>query len=197
MSVFKRVKAPLLAGATILSLAACSQRESSVPRADRAPEGQRAEHREAQFVLTATIKELMDSTVDPAADVLWDSVAINATKVGIEEKKPRTAEEWLMVQRSAMTLIESMNLVVMEGRHAAPPGTQPALGELPPIKIDQRIAATRPTFIELARNLGTTAKRALDAIDRKDSEALFAVGGDIDAACEACHLTYWYPEAEH
>jgi hypothetical protein len=33
----------------------------------------------------------------------------------------------------------------------------------------------------------------LDAIDAKDSARLFEVGGEIDEACEACHLVYWYP----
>jgi hypothetical protein len=35
--------------------------------------------------------------------------------------------------------------------------------------------------------------QALEAIDAKDAKRLLDVGGDIDAACEACHLVYWYP----
>ena len=34
---------------------------------------------------------------------------------------------------------------------------------------------------------------ALDAIDAKDPNRLLEVGGEIDEACEACHLVYWYP----
>jgi cytochrome c556 len=36
-------------------------------------------------------------------------------------------------------------------------------------------------------------KPALAAIDAKDPQALFAVGGKIDATCENCHSTFWYP----
>ena len=141
----------------------------------------------------ATLKELMDSTVDPAADGLWDSVAVTATAAGIDRREPRTPQEWAAVRRHAITLIESMNLVVMSGRHAAPAGTQPGLGELPPQEIELRIERQRPMFVGFANALGNLAREALAAIDHKDSEALLKTGGDIDAACEACHVTFWYP----
>jgi len=146
------------------------------------------------FIVTATIKELMDSTVDPSADALWDSVAIKTSLSGVEEKKPRTDEEWNEVRRHAITLIEATNLLVMEGRRAAPAGAKAAEGELSPQEIDQRIAASRPAFVQFAHGLHATAIKALDAIDRKDAEALLQAGGDIDAACEVCHVTYWYPD---
>jgi hypothetical protein len=38
-----------------------------------------------------------------------------------------------------------------------------------------------------------TRTSPLDAIDAKDPQRLFDVGGEIDEACEACHLVYWYP----
>ena len=33
----------------------------------------------------------------------------------------------------------------------------------------------------------------LDVVKKKDAQALFAAGGDLDQACEGCHLVYWYP----
>jgi cytochrome c556 len=38
-------------------------------------------------------------------------------------------------------------------------------------------------------------KPALDAIDKKDSQALFDAGEKIDETCENCHSTFWYPKA--
>jgi hypothetical protein len=38
-------------------------------------------------------------------------------------------------------------------------------------------------------------KPALAAIDAKDPQALFNVGGKIDETCENCHSTFWYPNA--
>ena len=147
----------------------------------------------ASGVPFATLNELMDSTVDPAADGLWDAVAITATAAGIDRREPRTPEEWAAVRRHAITLIEAMNLVVMPGRHAAPAGTQPGLGELPPQEIELRIERQRPMFVGFANGLRSMAREALEAIDRHDAEALLKIGGDIDAGCEACHVTFWYP----
>lgn len=145
------------------------------------------------LIPTATLKELMDSTVDPAADGLWDSVSEVSTAEGVVQHRPRTDEEWKAVRRHAITLVEAMNLVLIPGRRAAPAGTKPGLGELDPGEIDRRIEQSRPGFIAMANAVRGTAMQALAAIDRRDVDALFTVGGDIDAACEACHLTFWYP----
>ena len=141
----------------------------------------------------ATLKDLMASTVDPAADGIWDAVAVTSTMAGTESRQPRTSQEWAAVRRHAITLIEAMNLVVMPGRRAAPDGTQPGLGELPPHDIEARIEQQRAVFKGFANGLRATARRALEAIDRKDVPSLLEAGGDIDAACEACHVTFWYP----
>ena len=37
------------------------------------------------------------------------------------------------------------------------------------------------------------ASLALKAIDARDKKELFAKLGDVDKACESCHLHYWYP----
>jgi cytochrome c556 len=135
----------------------------------------------------------MDSTVDPAADGIWDSVAVISTTKGTEKRQPRTPEEWMAVRRHAITLIESMNLVVLAGRHAAPAGTKPGLGELEPSQIERGIAEKHALFVSFAKALQGTALQALDAIDRKDTDAVVKTGGEIDASCEVCHVTFWYP----
>jgi hypothetical protein len=182
-------------GLTLLT--ACSQGNAPTQTAFQASQTsagpEAAKTVESPFIITATIKELMDSTVDPAADGLWDSVAVVSTKKEVEERQPRTDEEWKAVRRHAITLIEAMNLVVMEGRLAAPPGTKPNEGELAPEQIDQRIAASRPAFVQLAHVTRAAAVKALEAIDKRDAAALLQIGGDIDEACEVCHVTYWYP----
>jgi len=142
---------------------------------------------------TASLRELMDAMVDPAADGLWDAVAVTATAAGVDRREPRTPEEWAAVRRHALTLIEAMNLVILPGRHAAPADSRPGLGELPPEKIELLIEQQRPLFTGFANSVRATAREALEAIDRKDVDALLKAGGDIDAACEACHVTFWYP----
>lgn len=150
----------------------------------------------APFQVTATIKELMDATVDPAADGVWDSVGTIVTAAGIDRHQPRTDDEWRAVRRHALTLVEAMNLLVMDGRHAAPRGTKPGLGEMPPAQIDATIAANRAEFNQFAQAVHDEGVEALKAIDRKDPEALSRIGGDLDERCESCHLTFWYPNSQ-
>ncbi len=152
-----------------------------------------APSQDSSFEITATIRELMDSTVDPSADGLWDAVAVTSTRKGVDEHQPKTDEDWAAVRRHAVTLMESMNLVVMNGRHAAPPGTKAAEGELTSDEIDQKIAANREALVGFAKGLRATAAKALTAVDKKDVQGLFEAGGDIDEACEACHVFFWYP----
>jgi len=46
---------------------------------------------------------------------------------------------------------------------------------------------------QFARNLQDAGLKALSAIEAKDTQGLMDAGGTIDEACEACHVTYWYP----
>jgi hypothetical protein len=190
----------LAVAALLLALAACSQSTpppfaQAVSGAVMGPSSGGETPHESPFEITATIRELMSSTVDPAADGLWDSVAVTSTSKGVEETKPKTDEDWAAVRRDAVTLMESMNLVVMKGRHAAPPGTKAALGELSPAEIEQHIDANRGALIGFAKALRATAGKALTAIDKKDVQGLFEAGSEIDEACEACHVTFWYPNS--
>src|SRR5262245_14962850 len=72
-----------------------------------------------EFRTTATIKDIMDSMVDPSADTLWESVATIVSAAGTEERQPRTDEEWKNVHRKAIELVEATNLLIIEGRHVA------------------------------------------------------------------------------
>ena len=165
-----------------VGLAGCSQHV--------APTG----HQAPPFQVTATIQELMDSEIDPAADALWDSVGSVSTLSGTEDRQPRTEEEWKAVRRQAITLVEATNLLVMEGRPVAPKDAPAAAdGELAPAEMQRRIESTRPSFVGFAQSLRLAGLKALAAIDAKDPQRLMDAGGTIDEACEACHVTYWYP----
>jgi hypothetical protein len=145
-----------------------------------------------QFRLTATIQDLMEGLVDPSADALWDSVAYIATTAGTEDRRPRTAGEWKAVRVSAVNLIEAANLLSMPGRRVALRSAA-GPGELAPPEIQRRIDASHGAFVQFAHALQDAGTRALAAIDAKDAQGLMDTGGVIDEACEACHVTYWYP----
>src|SRR5438094_917783 len=49
----------------------------------------------AQGRKLSTIRDLMDSIVDPSADVLWGAVGTVVDQEGVHETFPKTQEEWL------------------------------------------------------------------------------------------------------
>ena len=148
-----------------------------------------------EFRPTATIKDIMDSIVDPSADELWESVATTVDATGMHERFPRTDEEWKAVRRDAIRIIEGSNLLMIPGRKVAKPGEKsenPGI-ELEPEEMEVLISQDRATFYKLAHGLHDAAMVALKAIDSKDKEALLDSGDGLDQACENCHVKYWYP----
>jgi len=179
----------ILLPSAVLAIAGCSASFESAPASQAA----------APYRLTATIQDLMEGIIDPSADVLWNSVAYIATRHSVEDRQPRTDEEWQSVRYSAITLIEAANLLSMPGRSVAAAHavtgaeSPPASGELTRAEIQQRIDSTHEAFTAFARNLQNAATQALTAIDSRNAQGLMDLGSVIDQACEACHVTYWYP----
>ena len=150
---------------------------------------------EPELLKSATIKDIMDSMVDPSGEFLFDSVAQIADEHGITEKAPHTDEEWKEVRRHVIQLVEAPNLLVMKGRQVAR-GDEKAENpeiELPPAQIQALIDGDRALFLDRAHALQDAALLALKAVDDKNKEALFAACERLDKACENCHLKYWYP----
>lgn len=173
----------------VLSLSACQGGDKGSAPASPTSDAS------AAYKPVASIKELMDSTVDPSADGVWDAVGVVTTKAGVDKHQPRNDEEWHAVRRHAVTLIESMNLLLMPDRRAAPAGTRAGLGEQTPEQIDAMIKSNRPEFDQFAVAVRDSAEAALQAIDKKDPVALTRIGGELDDRCEGCHVTYWYPNS--
>jgi hypothetical protein len=145
------------------------------------------------FLVKTSIREIMDAEVDPEADALWDAVAFTSTLQGNHEERPETPEQWQALRRHAITLLEATNLIIMPGRRIAPPGLALPPGELDPAVLQRKLEANPAQFAAYAQVLRGLALQAIDAVDAKDPEKLFELGGAIDAACESCHLVFWYP----
>ena len=179
-----RTRLLLLLTSLLLVLAGC-QTKPEEPKGPPPPE----------YRPTGTIKDLMDSVVDPNADFLWDAVATTVSAKGIDEKLPRTDEEWKEVRRHAVALVEATNLLIMPGRRVAKVGEKaddPKV-ELSPEQIQALIDMDRKTWEERAHGLHDAAMASLKAIDMKSAEELLNTGDALDQACEKCHLIYWYP----
>ncbi len=155
----------------------------------------------AGYQTVGTIKEVMEGIVDPAADLLWDSVSYSITAAGIQETLPRTDADWLKLRWNALLLVEAANILKVPGRKVAPdkpiPGLEnepPAPEDLTPAEIQKLIDADRATFNRLAQGLADAALLSLKAADARSIDGLFEAGDDLDEACENCHIKYWYPK---
>jgi hypothetical protein len=145
--------------------------------------------------MPATIKDIMDSMVEPSGDFVFESVQEIADEHGITEKAPKTDAEWEGVRRHLFVLLEAPNLMTMQDRKAARPedrSRNPQV-ENEPEEVQKLLDADRPSFVRRARRLQDAAALALKAVDAKDKVALFRAIDGIDKACENCHLHYWYP----
>ena len=128
----------------------------------------------------------MEHIVDPIADWIFDAAVVDVSEKGTVETKPLTDEDWLKVERGALILAESANLLKMPrtmvpaGRQVAerrPGGRTHAGGDRGQ---RQRI---RRRGISM-RTLRTAALESLKIIKTRDPEGLFTVGDKIDKACE-------------
>src|SRR5579872_3103902 len=145
-----------------------------------------------------SVKELMRDFIDPASDYVFDSVSTVITKKGgIIEKFPKTDDDWDKVRFGAVMMAEGVYLLKVP-RPFAPPGdennsTGPDAPELSPAQITAKLEGDPVLWnakIEALRNVG---REVLEVVKKKDVNALFEAGGDLDEACESCHIEYWYP----
>ena len=113
----------------------------------------------------------MVSVIDPAADTLWTAVATVVTEDGIDERQPRSTEEWDRVRGAAARLVESAHVLSMTTEDVA--REDPA------------------AWSRLVADFSRVSTTMLEAVDRRDVGRLFDEGGPLDLTCAACHRRYW------
>jgi hypothetical protein len=152
---------------------------------------------EPPFRPVASIREVMNSVIDPSIDVVWNSVGSTVDDKGLKDRTPEAEADWAEVRRHALIVSEAANLLMMHNRPVAPPGA-PSLApgvELTPEEIQKLIDENRDGWNLYVQELQDSLKPALAAIDAKDSQALLEAGEKIDTTCENCHTVFWYPNA--
>jgi hypothetical protein len=122
---------------------------------------------DAALTPVASVRQIMHTIVEPAADTVFGAVSTIVTAAGTEEKQPRTDEEWEAVAGSAAALVESGNLLLMGSR-----------------------AIDKGAWTTYARDLVEAGRVALKAAEARDAAGVFASGEAIYLACDNCHRTY-------
>ncbi len=110
---------------------------------------------------------LMESFIEPSADVIWASVGTIVTAAGEEHIRPKTEEEWTTVRNAAVAVSEAGNLLMMEPR-----------------------ARDADEWMRLSKAMVDTGAEAIKAAEAKDPDAMFEAGAQIYAVCSNCHAKY-------
>jgi hypothetical protein len=115
----------------------------------------------------ATVEELMEGTVQPAAERYWQSVSTTISAAGIEEKFPKTDEEWEAVWGGAMTIAESGNLLMMPSR----------------VRDDADWARLSSALVDV----GVEAAKAART---RNPETVLEMGEKVYNVCTECHMKF-------
>ena len=109
------------------------------------------------FPPAASVKQLMLDLIHPSS---------NDILLAIYRGGPKDEKDWAAVRRSAVTLAESGNMLMMRGR------------------------AREGDWMKDAKLLVDAGNAAYKAAQAKDSTALAALAGAVDASCTTCHKQY-------
>jgi uncharacterized membrane protein len=143
----------------------------------------------------ATVKDIMHSMVEPSGDFLFQSVRTIADEDGVREKAPHTEAEWDGVRQRLLILSELPDLLSAPNLRAARARDRSKNPEVEsePGEVQRLLDTERPDFIRRAYRLRDAASIAMNAVEKKNKDALRVALDGIDKACESCHLHYWYP----
>src|ERR1700719_3946395 len=110
------------------------------------------------FPPSASVKQLMLDLIHPSS---------NDILLAIYRGGPKDEKDWAAVRRSAVTLAESGNMLMMRGR-----------------------ARDQGDWMKAAKLLVDAGNAAYKAAQAKDGSALAALAGAVDASCTTCHKQY-------
>lgn len=169
----------------------------SSPKQAAAPPAPVAQQLWGEMKPVVSVKELMRDMIDPASDYVFDAIGSVDSKKGTVETVPTTEADWDRVRIGGVMLAEGAYLLKVP-RPFAPPGdennsTGPDPEELSPAQIKAKLERDPVLWnakIEALRNVGL---QVLDIVKRKEAKELWDASDNLDQACEACHLEFWYP----
>jgi len=124
--------------------------------------------RQPAFKPVGSVRQIMQATIQPSSEVLFEAVGTIVSSSGVEEIAPKNDEEWANVRNNALTLAESGNLLMMGSR-----------------------VKDRGDWMKMSQALVDVGVVALKAAEAKNAPALFEAGGQVYEVCQQCHSRYW------
>ena len=109
-----------------------------------------------------SVKEIMNAIITPTTATIWGAYELESDS------------EWQDVKNAALSVIGAGNLLFMGGS---------AQGE--------GLLAEEAEWQEFNQQMIEAAQEVIVAVDKRDEEALFAIGNDkLYPPCESCHQRY-------
>ena len=118
-------------------------------------------------VAVASIKQIMNGMTGPAATVLYNAVGTIVNSQGVKEIAPQNDEEWAALGNSVASLVESGNLLMMQGR-----------------------AVDNGDWIKMSQAMIDAGVIALKAVEAKSTSDVLTSGEAVNASCDSCHERY-------
>lgn len=122
---------------------------------------------DAPYYLKLPLNEFMPHVMQYAGDGIWKRQGYLIDKDGEHSLFPKNDEEWEQAESAALTLAEVTNVLLIPGRRVPDP------------EWDKAVLKVREV-----------ALRAAAAAEKKDPKAWFEIGGELDEACDVCHVRF-------
>ena len=121
----------------------------------------------APFKPVVGVRELMQSVLNPNANLVWRAVSTVVTTAGIDEVRPQSDDEWVRVRNAAATIAKGGSQLMLSPR-----------------------ASDGSRWMKAAQALIDASTAAVRAAEARNADRLFTVGGEMYSACLSCHENY-------
>jgi hypothetical protein len=120
-----------------------------------------------------TVKDLMRHVLNPAAETFWLASGEIDEGESRRQRTPTTDAKWNGALAAAATVLETGNLLMMDGR-----------------------AIADPQWARWSADLNKAGLAGIKAAQARDGDAVLIAGGDMFDACRACHVKYIRRQAQ-
>jgi hypothetical protein len=158
--------APLAAVVTLAAVGVYAQAQEDTPRTPLPPQTPVVPYGEPGKSLL-TVKDLMRHILNPAAETFWLASGEVDDGETSRQRAPTTDAKWNGTLAAAATVMESANLLMMDGR-----------------------AVADPQWAKWSADLNKAGLAGIKAAEARDGDGVLIAGGDMFDACRACHVKY-------
>ena len=155
---------------------------------------------QAAEVPMPTLHEVMAGTIDPIADVIWETSSKSYGSDGNAQSGILSPAEWDKIAKAARDLhngsaviADNPDIVVVKpGAKILDEGKVPEA--ITAAQVEQYVKRDRPGLSQHARELSLIALNIEVAAKAHDAARTVKLSEDLDEVCESCHKRFWYPD---